>query len=170
MRPWTINLRTGRHAVLPLESVCGRCSRVRELGSSASTPSSPQSPCRYQSSPISSAGCRVRPDPLPHISALVAQYLSHPQHSRSGCFGLRGNFLATRVVPEGQVFSMKAQKIQHYGSNTLITLNPSAENRPMSDLKRAGILLSSVNSLIIARLSFAQRAVTSAARLLKDSK
>ena len=39
----------------------------------------PQSPNSYQSSPSSSAGCCVRPEPLPQPRASVEQYLSQPQ-------------------------------------------------------------------------------------------
>ena len=48
----------------------------------------------YQSSPWYSTGCCVRPEPLPQASASVAQYLSHPQQIRSGCFGFKGKGFA----------------------------------------------------------------------------
>lgn len=61
--------------------------------STAEGSSIPQSPHLYQSSPISSAGCCVRSEPLPQLSESAEQYLSHPQQIRSGCFGFSGIFL-----------------------------------------------------------------------------
>ena len=60
--------------------------------SPSSGKSNPQSPHSYQSSPSNSAGCWVRPEPLPQLSESAGQYLSHPQQIRSGCFGCNGNF------------------------------------------------------------------------------
>jgi len=52
-------------------------------------------PNAIQSSPNNSTGCWVRSEPLPHSIESAAQYRSQPQQSRSGCWGLIGNFLAT---------------------------------------------------------------------------
>ena len=60
-------------------------------------PSMPQSPTVYQSSPNNSAGCCVRLEPFPQASESTEQYLSHPQHIRSGCFGFNGIFFAISV-------------------------------------------------------------------------
>src|SRR5688572_15397706 len=65
--------------------------------STAINGSMPQSPCRYQSSPIISAGCIVLSEPLPHARELAGQYLSQPQQMRSGCLGLIGKFLAMSI-------------------------------------------------------------------------
>ena len=73
-------------------SALGGIPSEEALGSSDAT--MPQSPHRYQSSPSISAGCWVRPEPLPHCSESTEQYLSHPQHVRSGCLGCKGNFFA----------------------------------------------------------------------------
>lgn len=35
--------------------------------------------------------CCVRSEPFPQFSEPAGQYLSHPQQSRSGCFGCTGN-------------------------------------------------------------------------------
>lgn len=101
---WRIVINTGRQrrkddssltSVSPLmcfaHALLGSNARQRSAvfaGSAAE--SMPQS---SQSSPNSSTGCCVRSEPLPQISESAGQYLSHPQQTRSGCFGCTGNFL-----------------------------------------------------------------------------
>ena len=51
-----------------------------------------------QSSPNSSTGCCVRIVPLPQRRSSAAQYLSHPQQIRSGCFGLSAIFGFVTVI------------------------------------------------------------------------
>lgn len=58
----------------------------------------------FQSAPHHSLGWGVRSEPLPQRKSLAGQYRSQPQHRRSGCAGLVGNFLVMRPsLPRAEV-------------------------------------------------------------------
>jgi len=67
-----------------------------------------------QSSPNSSTGCWVRMVPFPQSSESAEQYLSQPQHTRSGCFGLSGNLgIATRPF---LVQELRSRSVRRFGA------------------------------------------------------
>jgi hypothetical protein len=72
-------------------------------GSASSFPNS------SQSLPNNSTGCCVRSEPFPQFMESTEQYLSQPQHIRSGCAGCIGNFLAISHFPIRQLINATYQ-------------------------------------------------------------
>lgn len=137
-------------------------------GPSGGLDSAASSPHVSQSSPKSSDGCSVATLPLPHISASVAQYLSQPQQTRSGCLGWIGNFFA--MTGFSSVWSAQALVVSNMG-HAVECLDEGAGRAAgkapggrQVDVLRAGLFINEVISLRLRTLLPVRRRPTGARR------